>query len=450
MQTIYELTILDVQNEHDLEHDLEHKTLFSKPKIYDAKGDLNKRWYVYFSYVDPETGKLTRMKNIYGKANRYKNKESRYALLSLYRNRLLQLLKEGYSPFADNTELYQQKKASTIVVKQPEKTAERTQNSPEESKNSQSPTQNNNPKEIEEPTLSVREALDFALKLKTNIVNQRTFDDYEGRCGKFYKWLVKHHKHITSINQVDKKVVSQFLNEAQLTTSSRNRNNYRTCFSTIFQVLEDNEVIKRNFIKSLKPLRTTPKRNKTYSERKQIEIFKHLETVDPILLLFIKFISYNFLRPIEVCRLRVKDVDLETKTLQFQAKNKALKTKIIPEILAKELPDLSQLDGDFLLFTPNKIGAAWDTQLNNRRDYFSKRYKNVVKNHFNLGINYGLYSFRHTFITKLYKAMVVDSSPYAAKSSLMQITGHSTMDALEKYLRDLDAELPEDYSNLLN
>jgi hypothetical protein len=31
----------------------------------------------------------------------------------------------------------------------------------------------------------------------------------------------------------------------------------------------------------------------------------------------------------------------------------------------------------------------------------------------------------------------------------MLVTGHSTMTALEKYLRDIDAELPEDYSNLL-
>jgi hypothetical protein len=31
----------------------------------------------------------------------------------------------------------------------------------------------------------------------------------------------------------------------------------------------------------------------------------------------------------------------------------------------------------------------------------------------------------------------------------MQITGHTTMVALEKYLRDIDAELPKYYSNLL-
>jgi len=31
----------------------------------------------------------------------------------------------------------------------------------------------------------------------------------------------------------------------------------------------------------------------------------------------------------------------------------------------------------------------------------------------------------------------------------MRITGHASMTALEKYLRDIDAELAEDYSELL-
>lgn len=31
----------------------------------------------------------------------------------------------------------------------------------------------------------------------------------------------------------------------------------------------------------------------------------------------------------------------------------------------------------------------------------------------------------------------------------MLITGHTTITALEKYLRDIDAELPKDYSSLI-
>jgi integrase len=156
-----------------------------------------------------------------------------------------------------------------------------------------------------------------------------------------------------------------------------------------------------------------------------------------------------FLRPVEVCRLKIRDLDIKDKKLYVRAKNKAVKIKIIPEILIKDLPDLSSMNKDEFLFTPFKIGGEWIATENNRRDYFSKRFKTIVKDHFELGSDYGMYSFRHTFITKLYRELRKTYSPFEAKSILMNITGHSTMSALELYLRDIDAELPEDYSHLL-
>ena len=169
---------------------------------------------------------------------------------------------------------------------------------------------------------------------------------------------------------------------------------------------------------------------------------------DPILLLFVQFVSYNFLRPIEVCRLRIEDIDVEDKKIYLKAKNKMVKIKIIPDMLIDVLPDLSEMNKKDYLFTPEKIGAEWDAEENNKRDYFSKRFKKV-KDHFGLGVDYGLYSFRHTFITKLYREFRKKYSQFEAKSRLMPITGHTTMIALEQYIRDIDAELPEDYSELL-
>ena len=45
---------------------------------------------------------------------------------------------------------------------------------------------------------------------------------------------------------------------------------------------------------------------------------------------------------------------------------------------------------------------------------------------------------------------IKNSTPFEAKSKLMLITGHETMVALDKYLRDIDAVLPEDYSQHIN
>lgn len=230
--------------------------------------------------------------------------------------------------------------------------------------------------------------------------------------------------------------------------TARTRNNHRTDLSSFFQILEDNDIVATNFIKKIPVLKTKAEKNKTYTPTQEKEVFEYLEQNDSLLLLYIKFISYNFLRPVEVNRLRVRDIDFKDKKLYVKTKNKALKVKIIPDILIKELPDLSKLNQDNYLFTPNGLGLEWDAEENNRRDSFSKRFKTVIKDHFKLGSEYGLYSFRHTFITKLYRNLRETKSPFEAKSILMNITGHSSMNALEKYLRDIDAELPEDYSNL--
>ena len=454
MSTLNKILTFEYQNEHvleyNLEHDLTQKTQFSTPKIYNAKGDLSKRWYVYFSFRNPKTGKLERSKNIYGKANVYKTKEDRLAVLTTYRKRLIILLKKGYNPYEDNTALYE----ASLTPSDP--TTMPVESVPIKKPVEKEPTTFKNPPkekildtEKESDKMSIRDAFDFSLKLKASVIGERTLKDYEGRSNKFIKWLEIERPKVTTIDQVNKNVINSFLNAMLSATSSRSYNNYRTDLSSLMQTMEDNDLIVSNPVKKIKALKTSPERNKTYSLEKQTEIFEYLKTEDPILLLYIQFISYNLLRPIEVCRLKIKDINLEEKLIQFKAKNSPLKTKRIPDILLKELPDLSQLNGDWYLFTPDKIGGEWDTIENNRRDYFSKRYKKVVKEHFKLGKNYGLYSFRHTFITKLYRALVIDSSPHEAKSKLMLITGHSTMDALEKYLRDIDAAIPEDYSHLL-
>lgn len=94
--------------------------------------------------------------------------------------------------------------------------------------------------------------------------------------------------------------------------------------------------------------------------------------------------------------------------LSFKVKNSLLKIKIIFEIFWKEFLNLLKLDKDFLLFILNKIGGYWDISEINKRDYFSKWFKNVVKDYFGFGKNYGLYSFRYIFIIELYCFFVVE------------------------------------------
>ena len=401
--------IIDLlSNEYANAYDLEYKSQYSAPKIYDANGDLSKRWYVYYSYRNPATDKLERQTPIYAGVNKFKNLKERKNAIKILAKAVENILENGFNPYDEDS----------VSVN--------------ETKN-----------------YSIADAVTFSLELKKNTLKDNSYRDYRIRIKSFEKWLLANgfeNRYITSVN---KKTIVTFLNSVLSTTSAKNRNNTRAILSMFFQSLEDNDIIPDNFVKKINVLKSNPERNKTYSSKQEVDIFNYLKSNDELMLLFIQFISYNHLRPVEVIRLQIKDVNVKDRRLYVRAKNKAVKVKIIPEKLLSTLPDLEKFHPESYLFTPNGIGHEWATNETDRRDFFSKRFKKV-KDNFGLGKDYGLYSFRHTFITKLYHEFVKNSTPFEAKSKLMLITGHETMVALEKYLRDIDAVLPEDYSQHIN
>jgi len=421
MSLLSKFLTFEYANEHGNEHDLIYNKLYSEPKIYDAKGDLSKRWYVYYSYRNPDTGKMKRQTSIYGGANKYKTKTARMEVLLTFRRRLSELLKNGYSPYKEDEYFLKKEKPTpeSPVVK----------------------------KVVKPKGIKIADAFEQVLTIKKNVVAESSYINYRSKLKKLEVWLKDKLPANATVDQVTKKHIVTYLNQVLERTSPRTRNNARTELGSLFQTLVDNEHIPINFVHTINVLKARPERNKTYTSTQEKDIYAYLEKNDPILLLFIQFIGYNLLRPIEVCRLQIKDVDVNDKRLYVRAKNKPVKIKIIPDIMLELLPDLSQMDPNHFLFTPTAIGAHWDATIINRRDHFSKRFTAVVKKHFGLGKEYGLYSFRHTYITKLYQEMAKTATPFEVKSKLMLITGHSSMVSLEKYLRDIDAALPEDYSN---
>jgi integrase len=390
--------------EHKSEHDLTTKVKYSEPEIYTGNGDLSKRWYVYFSFRNPVTKYLERMPNIY--VSNKLGKKERLELLKIYKNNLFDMLKNGFNPFD-------------------------VDNSIEEIK-----------------PFSIDEAFKFALDLKKEVLGAVSYSNFKNRIKKFEAWLNKNGFEKRNINSVNKKVVNTYLNEVLVRTSARNRDNTRTDILGIFQVLEDNEIILANIVKNTKILGSKPKKNKSYSSTQEAAIFEWMQANNQLMLLFVKFVSYNFLRPVEVCRLKIEDIDLIDKTIRLRTKTDDYKIKILPHILIDDLPDLSKYDNQSFLFGRTGFGQFWDSVENNRRNEYSKKFKKI-KDNFGLGEDYGLYSFRHTFISKLYNIFIKEMTPDEAEAKLMLITGHATRKALQEYLRDIDAYRPEDYSKHL-
>ena len=244
------------QNVHQIRHSLDKKN-FLEPKIYtggvnitlwnelskeEQNNALSKDWYIYYKFLDESTGKLKRMPNIKGGCNRYKTKKERIKILAQLRDALEYLLEKGLNPYSEPdlkllefiTPIKPQIQVITDISKKEEIVA-----IPEPIK-----------EEIVENVMSIKEAFDYALKIKKKSLNETSYLNFAGRINRFKKSLDEN----APITSLTRKQTNGYLNSILLSTSARNRNNTRIDLSSLFEVLANDEMIPENFIKKINTL----------------------------------------------------------------------------------------------------------------------------------------------------------------------------------------------------
>ncbi|WP_430409291.1 tyrosine-type recombinase/integrase [Kordia sp.] len=433
---------LILTNEYVNEYISMAKKMYSEPKIYDAKGDLTKRWYVYFYYRNPEDGKMKRQKPIFKGANRFKTRAERIEVLNTYRKALLNLLKDGFSPYENN----QQTKERLEKIRGPKNVIEKVPQVPVTTT---------------ETPYTIKNALAFALKQREPDWAKKTAGSMKGHYDRFIEWLAEKDLLHKDISELQRNHITSFLN--QLKTKPKNKaqkskplapktkNNYRATLSSLFSILENDDIIPNNFIGKVKPKKSTPKKNKPFSNKQVKEIREHLNIHDPYLRVFIQFMSYAFLRNKEVCNIRIKDIDLDSKRIFIGTKVEA--QTAIPII--KELEDIiramniEKYDRNDFLITRFGHPAAWNTEADNKSGYFSKRFNTNVREPLKLDMEHTLYSFRHSAAINIFKSLRDTGMPHdQILFRLMSITRHKSIAGLKNYLRDIGATLPEDYGDI--
>ena len=376
---------------------------------------LNKSWCIVWYFRNPKTDLLERQNNFKGGVNRLRTMSLRYDFLRTVKRALKEKINNGWSPYSDN----------------------------------QSDFELNESKKIH----SIKDALDLAYDHSKLTVAKVTSSSYKTTKNQFIEFIGAKNS-IKDINELNKSVVLKFLNHKLQETSARTRNNSKASLSALFSIMENQlDIIDRNFIKDITNEKTKTKTDRTFTKKELKEIVAWLRANDPYLLLYIRFVAYSFLRPVEVNRLKVKDINLEESLLYFKAKNKPLKIKRIPSIFIEDVKamNLHLYNKEHFLFTPKNEPSEWVSDDNSKRDAFSKRFK-VVKDKFNLGAKYGLYSFRHSFITNLFRYLrTTENKSYSEAIEFLQpITGHETREALERYIHTHDMDIPSDWSDKID
>lgn len=152
-----------------------------------------------------------------------------------------------------------------------------------------------------------------------------------------------------------------------------------------------------------------------------------------------------FWRPVEILRIKVEDIDFNKRTIRTETKTKSSKIKIIPEIIINDIKEYAKGKSGYLFKPDNFI--EWDLAENDKRVYFTRRFSRFRERN-NIDEGFKMYSFRHTFITKLYLEFRKELSKEESIKKLSLITGHESR-AIFNYIQVNDVELPEDYSEYL-
>ena len=319
-------------------------------KLNDQNNDLDKRWYVYYSFKHPETKK--------------------------------NILKKHYIPLKLKT-LKARREYAYDLIQRLNKTL----------------ISGVNPYENEDSRLTcITAALEKVIELKRMVCRQRTYYSYRNYVKIFIEFLKKENYDKLPSFSISHKHAQAFMDWILLEKKVKIRtyNNYKTGLTTIF-----NELVERNY-SEINPFLRIKKFKKQdpeisfYTVEERNVMREKLPGLNFELFVISQLIYYCFLRPQEIVRLRIENIDLANRCINIPpdvSKNKKQQKVNIPDSFLPVISKLNIIDfprnyyvfsknlkpGTFLI-APTRIAGAWQ------------------KARIILGINRTLYNLKHTGI----------------------------------------------------
>jgi integrase len=284
-----------------------------------------------------------------------------------------------------------------------------------------------------EAVVTVKEAFEKVLTIKLAQIGKRGQERYRNFLNTWKAWAEPNGTLKKDIKDLDKNDVLSFLDYVQTERglANRTRNGLLSVCVTFL-----NELLARNYIEKnpghgIKKLTESGKRNIPYTREQQTILEDYLKRTDYQLFLYTRFIYYGFLRPVEILRLKVKDVDLQQGIILVRthvSKNKQQLPVTITESLEPFIREmeLEKCSPGMYLFGKN-LEPGFDSLLRNR---VSERHAKAMKACHVYDGEVTMYSWKHTGNCNAYRA--------GADIKALQFQNrHSSLEMTDIYLRSL-------------
>lgn len=275
---------------------------YKKAKLDDANGDLSKRWRVYYSYRNPETNKFQRFRKSI--SSKILTKTRRHIKANEVIKAINIKLSTGWSPFAE-----EDPKFSNLIG-----------------------------------------ALKQILIIKERSTTRpRTYRTYKNMVHTFITWLEDKKLQGLSADELNFIHVRRYM-DYLLTTknySARTYNNHLIGMRTIFNVLIKREYIIISPFTKIEKLPFEEAEIVAFSNDELSIVVQQLPEYNYNLYIAAMLVFYCFLRPQEIMRIKIGDIDLKRKMIVVRGrvtKNKKQETIAIPAAMVDLLLEWRTLD----------------------------------------------------------------------------------------------------------
>lgn len=363
-------------------------------KLYTARGDITKSWYVYAAIRNPETGKMHPIKKR-GKMNYIKNARERMREGKYLVRLINELLAQGrLTPFKNHI------------------------------------------------SVSLIEQLQKEVDLKKNFLRSRTCQSYEYARKMLTAWIKEKHFEDFEPKEFTKAHAQMFCDYLTLAKKYKGKtfNVMKSFVSVLFNSMADKDIITDNPFRRIKSQRQEIGKNIAFSEAQKEKLIEHLKKHNHRLYLATQFIYFCYIRPVELMRLQVRNVDLKGRKIVIypqQSKTHRQEQVEIPDAFFS-LVESMNLEGydenDFLFsngLTPGKrqLGRNRLTQLH---------LKALRKLKFSS--DYTLYSWKHAGVVNA-KQQGIDVY------DIMRQLRHTSLDHTMIYLKSLGLTRNEQFAS---
>jgi len=369
---------------------------FKQARIFDAGGDLDNRWFVFYYFRDPDTSKFRRFREWIPQTIRSASGRRDHAHGII--KRINTKLKTGFNPFS-----YKDKKATNILA-----------------------------------------AMNYVLEQKKRSCRPRTYHTYNYLVNLFFEFLARNNYSGMPVEDFNSGHAQEFINFVRKKRKIANRtHNYMVMhMKTFFNLLISQEWIMVNPFHKITRLATEEPEIVSFTKAELKVLQEHLPGDNRDLYFIACMIFYCFLRPAEIMRLRISHIDVAGMRIIVPgsvSKNKKHETILIPKPF-QEIVKKFDLNwpGDYYIFTrglkrgqkpaaPTRIAGYWREWANDH------------------GIEKNIYSLKHTGVGMAIEAgiNVRDLQLQLRHSSL-----EMTQVYLDKFKRRSSDKLINDFPSL--